>query len=124
MTLLAAGSLAAFAPHHSTSVGAFRDVIGGFYAWYIEACPQGLAFPLHTPGKRPGLVLTGEVLVHQRIETRIPRSPLAHGGALRTHVAQSLELSVDACPKARNACLYTLREPFGWADQMCQATLP
>src|SRR5690349_13688083 len=74
-------SLTPLAPQHTEAMGAFCHVIGGFYVSDVEKCPQGVAFPLQTPGKYPGLVLTVSVLIHQHTETRIPCPPLPHCGA-------------------------------------------
>jgi hypothetical protein len=99
-------------------------MIGGFYTWHLKDWPQGLAGPRHTPGKRPGLVRTGEGLGPQRRATRLPRSPLAHCGARRPPRAPSVERRVYACPKARQACRQTLRAPCGRAEPLGYATLP
>ena len=95
IALLATGSLAAFALQDTTSVGAFRDVIGRFDTLNVQKRPQRLPLLCQAPGPRPGLVSPGGVLVEQRVEACLPRPPLPHGGALRCHRTQPLELGMD-----------------------------
>jgi hypothetical protein len=86
--------------------------------------PAANAGQMQTPGKRPGLVLAATVLMHERVETRIPRPPLSHGGTLSTHMTQPLQLSVYAPSKVSNTYVHVLCHPFGRADYMRQAALP
>src|SRR5262249_58597753 len=100
-----------------------RNIMRRFYAPDVQKPPQRLSFSRQTPGKRPSLVLTKDVLVHERVETCIPGPPLSHRWPLCTPMTQPLKLGVYACATARNTRLYMLREPLGRADPMCQATL-
>jgi hypothetical protein len=110
-------------PSHPEAVGAFRHVVCAFAPWHGQKYPERLAFPLQTPGKRPGLVLAGDVLVHKRVATRIPRPPLSHRWALRTHMTQPLQLSVYAPSKGSKTCVHVPCQPCGRADQMRHAAL-
>jgi len=83
-------------------VGAFRDVIGGFHAWHIEECPQGLAFPQQPTSKGSGLVVAGTMLMQERVETRIPRPPLSYPWPRCPHMTEPLQLRVYAPSKVRN----------------------
>ena len=118
IALLAPGPLAAFAPQDAEAVGAFRDVLGRFDTLNVQKHPQRLPFPCQATGKRPGFVFPGGVLVAQRVEARIPRPSLPHGGALRAHRTEPLERGVYPPTKASHTGFHTLCEPFRRADEM------
>ena len=61
--------------------------------------------------------------LHQRAESAHTRPATGPPLAALYPYDTAVELGVYACTKARNARLYILREPFGRADQMRQATL-
>src|SRR6516225_6666861 len=124
IAFLAPGPLAAFAPQDTKSVGAFRDVIGRFDTLNVQKQPQRLPLPCPAAGKRPGFVFPSDVVVEQRVAARIPRPPLPHGGALRAHMTQPLELGVDPPTTARHTDFHTLCESFRRADEMRYAALP
>ena len=124
IAFLAPGPLATFAPQDTKSVGAFRDVIGRFDTLNVQKHPQRLPFPCQASGKRPGFVFPGGVLVAQRVEARIPRPSLPHGGALRAHRTEPLERGVYPPTKASHTGFHTLCEPCRRADELRSAALP
>jgi hypothetical protein len=104
-------------------MGAFRDVMRGFHAGDVEQCPQGLACPLHTPGKRPGVVLSGSVVGDQGAEARLPGPPLPDSRAFRAHRTQPLELGVYSLAEARDTGVEMLSQPLRCTEEMGPAAL-
>jgi hypothetical protein len=99
-------------------MGTRSDIICRVDPWHIEKRPERLAFSLQTPGKRPGFVLTGGVLIEQRTETRIPGPPLPNRWPLHVHMTQPLQLDMHALSKASNPYIEVLSQSLGRADQM------
>ena len=69
----------------------FGPVIGGFHPVLDQKHPERVHLAQQAAGKPSGIILTVMILVDQRAEPRIPRTPLAARRRGRGHMTEALE---------------------------------
>ena len=121
--VLADGAKAGFSPQHSKAQEAFGVIVRRGNTGFLEKQPQMIHFVDEATGQFAGVVSPVAVCGYQANETRIEHVPFADGGRRFGHVAQPLQFLVGPGATFGDLGVFSLRKPFGVADQMRQTGL-